>query len=339
MRKQKLGRLECIFFQFSICNSDEINVEANESRQFLFSFVIGLFCILSLSCASIAQQKSMREPAGVETSPLSGHFSDYGSLPAQTQVINTDGGLVSRVSRSMYSAVLSRRLSGKQSFVETAQQFFYDSGPFFLEDTTQPLGRPFSRAYDFRERINHCHAFIDANGEYGPWGDVVVRVLQIQGISEQLIALSAAEKAGMNDVCPNFRNLNLESRVDFWVWVMASLALFESTCGYDTTNPSNPDAVGIYQLHRSQRDRRPRALIEDRICGVYDSAQIAENENNIKCTLDFIRDGFSGRMDEAGAAGLVTRAQQFEKLRQSNTALVRLIKQFEACQIAIPETY
>lgn len=292
-----------------------------------------------LSCVHTAPKQSNRSVAGAEETALSERLGEYDSVAEQARAMHGEGGIGRALGHGMQRAVLSRTLNGKQSFVETAQYFIYNSGKLQLEDAAQPLGRPFSRAYDFREQINHCHAFIDANGEYGPWGEKVVSTLQIRRISEQLIALSAADKAGMADVCPNFRNLTLEARVDFWVWVMASLALFESTCGYDTTNPSNPNAVGIYQLHRSQRDRRPRALIEEQICGVYDAEQIADDENNIKCTLDFIRDGFSGRLDSVGPAGLVTRAQQFEKLRRSNTSLVNLIKQFEACQIAVPETY
>lgn len=294
-----------------------------------------LYILLSVffvaSCATHGEKHSTRHIAVADGEPL---LERRGPVISESQ---NDAGFV--MGNNLHRAVVSRALNGKQNFVDTAQSFFSYSGKLNLEDAAQPLGRPFSRAYDFRERINHCHAFIDKYGEYGPWGELITRTLEIPEISAQLIALSAADKAGMADVCPNFRNLSVDARVEFWVWVMASLALFESTCGFDTTNPGNPNAVGIYQLHRSERDRRPRALIESGICGVYDSQQISENEKNIKCTLDFIRDGFSGRLDEIGPAGLVTRAQQFEKLRRSNTSLVNLIKQFESCQIPLQETY
>ena len=221
-------------------------------------------------------------------------------------------------------------LKVKQSF-EDAYIELLTEGDSEVYDAGQPLTREFDNAYVARQRINHCSRFIQRDGSYGEWGQFIeASFTQYSPLRTALLSSAAASAAGMRQVCPRFSNLSGAEKREFWVWVMASLALYESTCGFDTSNSSNSNAVGIYQLHKSTSDRLPRSLIANQRCGRLNSTEIASPRENILCTLDFIRDGFSGRMDHA-PAGLITRAQQFQKLRSENTPLVRLIKKFQLC--------
>lgn len=219
----------------------------------------------------------------------------------------------------------------KQSF-EDAFIELLNEGDSEMFDAGQPLTRDFDNAYVARQRVNHCSRFIQPDGTFGEWGEWIDTWLtQYPELRSALVASSAGNAAGMRSVCPRFSSLSAPQRREFWVWVMASLALFESTCGYDTSNPSNSNAVGIYQLHRSTTDRMPRAMIDSQRCGRMSAVDIAGPRDNILCTLDFIRDGFSGRMEHA-PRGLITRAQQFQKLRTEDTPFVRLIKKFQLCR-------
>lgn len=218
----------------------------------------------------------------------------------------------------------------KQSFEDAFIELITE-GDSEMVDIGQPLTREFGNAYVARERINRCSRFIRPDGEFGEWGRLIdASLTEYAELRTALVSSVAARGAGMASVCPRFANLSGAQKREFWVWVMTSLALFESTCGYDTSNASNGDAVGIYQLNKKTSDRMPRALIANQRCGRLSAVDIASNNENILCTLDFIRDGFSGRMDHA-PAGLITRAQQFQKLRSENTPLVRLIKKFQLC--------
>jgi hypothetical protein len=137
------------------------------------------------------------------------------------------------------------RLTGRQDFVSEANSMIDSESDIFFE-AGQGLTPDFKRANDVRARLNYCHKFIDANGDTGEWGQMVLSALDLHEIRTQLLGTSAANKAGMQEVCPRFAELNQEQRKEFWLWTMASLALFESICGFDMTNAVNHSVVGMY---------------------------------------------------------------------------------------------
>lgn len=226
----------------------------------------------------------------------------------------------------------SLALGQKQPFMAAVREVFQPNGPennFF--ETNQILSPEFRRAISPQTQQNLCGDFIDENGNYGDLGRMIVHGLTIFPELSNLIDDAAANKAGMKNICPRFINMTPDQRKDFWVWTMVTVALFESTCGYDTQNESNRHAVGMFQLHESVADREPRALLNGRICGRLTREQIAPAANNTACALDFMRDSFSGRMDHA-PAGLITDAQQFERLRNGDSTIIRVLKKFRLCQ-------
>lgn len=301
------------------------------------SILLGLF-IFSLTALTVVQfqkTKGLRTIASV--SEGEGFESDevYAAEPAVDPAVeiipftrsSSGGGF------RLQNAVLS--MDRRQPFLAAVREVFGVSGGASLFETGQMLTPDFRRAISPTTQQNLCSDFIDDNGDYGDLGRMIIYGFQLFPELSPLIDDSAATKAGMKEVCPRFAQMTRDQRKDYWVWIMATVALFESTCGYDTVNESNRHAVGMFQLNESIADRAPRALLNNGLCGRLTKAQIAPATNNTACALDFMRDSFSGRMEHA-PAGLITEAQQFERLRNANPTIIRVLKKFQLCQNTPP---
>ncbi len=287
---------------------------------------IFIFVLTVLSVMQFQKNKGLRTVASV-------------SIGEETAVDLPEDEAVAVIGRSdtlygvgaqMQNALLS--LNRKQSFMTAVREVFQTNRQDGnLYEIGQLLTPDFRRAISPETQQNLCREFIEENGDYGDLGRMIVYGLTIFPELSNLIDDAAANKAGMKNVCPQFIHMSLDQRKDYWVWIMATVALFESTCGYDTVNEQNRHAVGMFQLHESIADREPRALLNNGLCGKLTKEQIMPSTNNTACALDFMRDSFSGRMDHA-AAGLITEAQQFERLRSANPTIIKVLKKFKLCQ-------
>ncbi|MGZ3724176.1 MAG: hypothetical protein ACXWQQ_00160 [Pseudobdellovibrio sp.] len=221
----------------------------------------------------------------------------------------------------------------RQNFIDTVLELSGQNEVNIFETSDiQGLSPEFNRAFEAKRRLNHCSQFIQPNGDYGDLGELIVNSLdRVPELKKTLMSDGAATKAGMHLVCPRFAELKTEERKEFWVWTLATLALFESTCGFDTKG-DNTHAVGMFQLNASTADRLPRSMIGNKICGRYNAADISQSNNNLICTLDFIRDSFSGRIS-GSPAGLITDAEQFQHLRNSNNPMIKVLQKLKICQI------
>ena len=318
-------------FCHAICRCHIMNIFRHNKSKAITIFIIAFFVDISLQ-QSWAKSVS-RGPSSVETLDEASaedveeanDFTDEVSAPAKSDFQNTNKSGVQNL-----VVTGSLQFKAKQSFEDAYIELLTEEGSDLYE-AGQPLTRDFDNAYVARQRINYCSRFIARDGNYGEWGQLIdASFSQYSELRTALLSSATANAAGMRNVCPRFSSLTNAEKREFWVWVMASLALYESTCGFDTSNSVNSNAVGIYQLHRSTTDRLPRSLIANQRCGRLVATEVAKPRENILCTLDFIRDAFSGRMDHA-PAGLITKAQQFQKLRTENTSLVKLIKKFQLC--------
>src|SRR5690606_34781190 len=80
-----------------------------------------------------------------------------------------------------------------------------------------------------------CERFIDPDGNYGIYGHVLSKYLQEKFRENISTPLFADDIVGMKDspaICPRWRSLTIGQKTKFWVWVMASIAMVESTCGH-----------------------------------------------------------------------------------------------------------
>lgn len=300
-----------------------------------FQYAISLFFLVLLTVASVVQfQKSkgqrMIASVGMETDENAD--IEYAPTPVSDSPVYVIAPAGQNDSTGVQLRHAMLTLNSRQSFMSAVREVFGLSGSPRLFETGQMLTPDFRRAISPETQQNLCSDFIGEDGEYGDLGRMIVYGFTLyKDDLAPLIADSAADKAGMKMVCPQFSVMTPDQRKDFWVWTMATVALFESTCGYDTTNEQNRHAVGMFQLNESIADREPRSLIGNHICGRLTRAQIAPATNNTACALDFMRDSFSGRMDHA-PPGLITDAQQFERLRNGDSTIIRVLKKFRLCQ-------
>lgn len=280
-----------------------------------------IFLLTGLSVMHFHKTKGLRTIASLSV----GEEVEIEGPPAVIGFSDTFYGVDVRLQRA------SMTVGTKQPFMPAVREVFQAAIEERLFETSQILTPDFRRAVSPQTQQNMCGDFIDENGNYGDLGRMIVHGLTIFPELSNLIDNAAANKAGMKTVCPRFDEMSVEERKDYWVWIMATVALFESTCGYDMVNESNRHAVGMFQLNESIADREPRALLNGAICGRLTKEQILPSNNNTACALDFMRDSFSGRMDHA-PAGLLTEAQQFQKLRQASPSIVKVLKKFKLCQ-------
>lgn len=91
-----------------------------------------------------------------------------------------------------------------------------------------------------------CTKFIGADGEFGPWGTYLMGKLS----PGQHPSLFAENQADLAKVCPNFSSMNVEEKKNFWVWLVASMANYESSCKEKIKAKGvNGIAAGLLQLH------------------------------------------------------------------------------------------
>lgn len=176
-----------------------------------------------------------------------------------------------------------------------------------------------------------CDGFIKDDGTYGTYGKVIERAFNEYDHLGNLLSDDAATKRGMGRVCPNFKSLQKEDRVRFWVWTFASIAWAESTClprararGTTTT------AVGLLQMEAGIKHRRWRG----QLCAKF--AEVASPGPNLLCGLEIMHGHFAGKYEGdscsgANSQGLILKCSYWQKLRVTNSTITRLISLFPEC--------
>ncbi len=92
----------------------------------------------------------------------------------------------------------------------------------------------------------NCTRFINERGEFGNWGAYLMNRINPQEHPQ----LFADHYADLDMVCPRFREMNEADKKNFWVWLIASMANFESSCNERVKAQGvNGIAAGLLQLH------------------------------------------------------------------------------------------
>lgn len=143
---------------------------------------------------------------------------------------------------------------------------------------------------------NHCGNFITDNGDsegYGPWGESIVKYLDEKGPESIFFSNDLAGMSTGVAACPNWREMSVDEKKHFWVWVMASISKIESTCNAGARNggTSNGVGVGLVQLdeRKSQRSWRGDNCKTQTIIGTND---------NLRCGLDILGELLKGKEGE-----------------------------------------
>ncbi len=154
-----------------------------------------------------------------------------------------------------------------------------------------------------------CRGFINNNGTYGAWGQVIRDEIISKGGGDSLFLSDAIP--GMESAphtCPNWGNLTDNQKVKFWVWTFASIAQVESSCNTTVVNlnsdiddRSDPPR-GLYQLNSLRGNRSWRGT----------GCSFASNSNNAldhsKCAVGIMEELLKGQDGEYASRTITLRS-------------------------------
>lgn len=178
---------------------------------------------------------------------------------------------------------LQKQLKTGLRFVESGASRGPNANQCDDEDKT-PLSPKFS------ENGADCSNFIQANGDLGSLGRVIVSHLHT--IDDPLFF--SRTHAGIQASCPNWPRMTRAQKEYYWVWLLASIAWKESTCGAATFNraATHGTAAGLLQLNKARKDRAWRGGESGESCKVND---IVPDVNNVKCGIEILHEQLRGK--------------------------------------------
>lgn len=166
---------------------------------------------------------------------------------------------------------------------------------------------------------NLCVNFIKDSGEtgeYGPWGETIVKYLNEQGEDSIFYKNDLAGMSTGVAACPNWKDMTVDEKQHFWVWVMASISKIESTCNPKSRNgeSTNGVAIGLVQLdeRKSQRAWRGENCKTNTVAG---------STENLRCGLDILAELLKGKEGEYKGNGELwgrRSGSYWQHLRQKN---------------------
>lgn len=218
---------------------------------------------------------------------------------------------------------IAKSMDGVKRCIEEFNNTMSDAGkspsPCPLLESEEKKSTFEALAEEFSEDGAVCTKFITDDGDtagYGPWGEAVVSYIKEEGTDSIFMSPDLAGMSTGVAACPNWKDMTVEEKEHFWVWVMASISKVESTCNPKARNGSgsNGVAVGLVQLDErpSQRKWRGENCKLPKVNGALD---------NLRCGLDIIGELLKGKEGEYKSNGELwgrRSSSYWQHLRQSN---------------------
>lgn len=182
-----------------------------------------------------------------------------------------------------------------------------------------------------------CTKFIKEDGTYGVWGEEIETYINKKGredsrfLGDHIPGMSSAPFT-----CPNWKKLSADDRINFWVWMIASMAMVESTCNVKALNVGSaiPDRTdpprGLMQLNslKSGRSwRGPNCKFANNGMGAIDQ---------IRCSMDIMEQVLKGKTGHYKSNGMIFPTNSYwEKLRPRHSSnggpIGKLARRFPPC--------
>ncbi len=125
-----------------------------------------------------------------------------------------------------------------------------------------------------------CEDFIDANGNYGPWG---LYIYNHNTSNVDNVLFDGPPTDVPNLVCPKYSSFNEDTKRNFWVWFAAAIAMEESSCNpHIHTQGTYGTAAGLWQLDLGKTNIYCGGVCGRKSIDVYDGAR------NVSCGLDML---------------------------------------------------
>lgn len=190
-----------------------------------------------------------------------------------------------------------------------------------------------------------CRSFIQADGSYGEWGNLIVDYIsgserrQNDFFSNGILGMESAPQT-----CPNWGNLSEAAKMKFWVWMMSSIAQVESSCNPSAINTGPvPDPAdrprGLFQLNTLNLRRPPkhnRSWRGDNCDFPSGPAATANPRNNTLCAIGIMYHYVkrpSGQYTDAPK--IFPTNSYWEKLRGGHSSnggdIGKLMRQYPPC--------
>lgn len=94
-----------------------------------------------------------------------------------------------------------------------------------------------------------CTQFITSGGGFGGWGAYMMGKIN----RKEHPSLFNGSQGDLPNVCPKFSRMSDNEKKNFWVWLVAAMANFESSCNERVqARGVNGTAAGLLQLHKGQ---------------------------------------------------------------------------------------
>lgn len=163
--------------------------------------------------------------------------------------------------------------------------------------TLEAEKKPFPKLSEgFSSKSDACLNFITNNGEvgaFGPWGEAIISYLDDKGNDSIFFSSDLSGMSSGVTACPNWKEMTIEEKKHFWVWVMASISTIESTCNPNARNgaSTNGVAVGLVQLDERHSQRSWRG----QNCKV---KSVSNSKDNLRCGMDILGELLKGQKGE-----------------------------------------
>jgi len=187
--------------------------------------------------------------------------------------------------------------------------------------------------------------FIRDDGTYGPYGEMIKKEITGQGKSEARPEMFFDEApAHIEDVCRDFKNFDADTKLNFWIYVMAAVSNNESGCDSKIrNNKAGPRgdgiAVGLFQTPALEGGKTP----DWRGNGCKKPPPYDSPESQVACAMEITSDLLDGNLcglkksqytcfddDSYWATMRPNNKEQGAKLK-NGTDSISIIKGFPAC--------
>lgn len=202
---------------------------------------------------------------------------------------------------------------------------------------------------DSKKMPKECKKFINDDGTYGEYGEIIKKEIVGQGNSTKRANLFFdTVPTNIHEICPKYGNFNPDERLNFWVWTVAAMAKDESACKDSAKNDKagpklNGVAVGLCQTPQLEEGRSPSW----RGPGCKTPPDYSDAKQQLACCMeiigghlegnyrggpDFKRDGYTP-FDKT-SYWAVLRPENGENRRSRNAGVdtLSIIKEFPACK-------
>ena len=140
-----------------------------------------------------------------------------------------------------------------------------------------------------------CQSFIKTDGTYGTWGTYIsdyIKKDESLFFSPDLLGMQSVPRT-----CPNWGKIDDKTKMQFWVWMMASIAQVESSCLTTAVNtgvvPNSSDRPrGLFQLPTLRKSRSWRGENCKFPTGHLNTTKA---KNNILCSMDIMKEILKGK--------------------------------------------